>query len=423
MPPDATTKKTNISTNISFDPRRIGTHSGRSDQPTGDVLQNTSDIADVRGALLDTIRRFARTVVAPRVAEYDAAEHLPHDILASMAELGLFGGTVPIEWSGNGLDHVTFAMLIEEVSRVDHTLGVLMSMPSALVGAGILQYGSQEQRTNYLEPLARGEIFGGAGVTEPRSGSDVAGTVTRFRRSAEGYVLNGQKAWITNLDIATFFLVFAMEEGQPRRSPLSAFIVPSDSIGLTRTPFKNKLGFRPLCSGELVFEDLELPHDALVGKQGDGFKIAMTSVGAGRLAVASRAVGLAAACLEEATAWARDRETFDRPIASFQQVGAKLADIAIEVQAARQLVRHCAEAIDNQAADAPVLASMAKCFASDVAQRAATQAVQIFGSNGISDETRVGRFYRDAKVFQIVEGTNEIQRNIIARSLTGIKPQ
>jgi alkylation response protein AidB-like acyl-CoA dehydrogenase len=386
-------------------------------------MQNWAEIAAVRGALLDSVRRFAREVVAPQVAGYDAAEQLPKDILAKMAELELFGGTVPVEWSGNGLDHVTFALLIEEISKVDHSLGVLMSMPSALVGSGILRYGSDEQRRRYLAPLARGEIFGGAGVTEPRSGSDVAGTVTRFRRAADGYVLNGQKAWITNLDIATFFVVFAMEEGRPRRGPLSAFIVPAASPGLTRNPFKNKLGFRPLCSGELIFDDLELPADALIGTHGDGFAIAMTAVGAGRLAVAARAVGIATACLEDGIAWAQNRETFDRPIASFQQVGAKLADIAMEVEAARQLVLHCARAIDDGAENAPVLASMAKCFASDVAQRAATEAVQIFGSNGISDETRVGRLYRDAKVFQIVEGTNEIQRNIIARSLTGVRPQ
>jgi alkylation response protein AidB-like acyl-CoA dehydrogenase len=383
-------------------------------------MQVMDETEELRRSLTGNLRAFATRSVLPRVAQYDADERLPRDLLAEMADLDLFGGTVPQEWSGTGFDHVTFSALIETVSEFDHILGVLMSMPSALVGAGLLEFGTEEQKKQYLAPLASGAIFGGAGVTEPQSGSDVAGTRTTYRRDGEGYVVNGRKTWISNLDIASFFLVFAVEEGRSGRAAMSAFIVPKDAPGLTTNPFKNKLGFRPICTGELVFEEVRLGPEGLIGEIGQGYAVAMTSVERGRLAVASRAVGIAQACLDDAVGWARERRTFGRPIASFQQVAAKLANMAIDVEAARLLTRRCAVAMDGDEPEARRLASMAKCFASDVAQRTATEAVQIFGSNAISNEVRVGRLYRDAKVFQIVEGTNEIQRNIIARSLTGI---
>jgi alkylation response protein AidB-like acyl-CoA dehydrogenase len=383
-------------------------------------MQVMDETEELRRALTANLRTFAQRSVLPRVAQYDADEQLPPDLLIEMAELDLFGGTVPVEWSGTEFDHVTFSTLIETVSEFDHILGVLMSMPSALVGSGLLEFGTNEQKKTYLAPLARGEIFGGAGVTEPQSGSDVAGTRTAYRREGDGFVLNGRKAWISNLDIASFFLVFAVEEGRLGRDAMSAFVVAKESPGLSTNPFKNKLGFRPICTGELVFEDVALGPEALVGDLGDGYAVAMTSVERGRLAVASRAVGIAQACLADSIEWAQQRRTFGRPIASFQQIGAKLANMAMDVEAARLLTRRCAVAMDNHDPDVRKLASMAKCYASDVAQRAATEAVQIVGSNAVSNEVRVGRLYRDAKVFQIVEGTNEIQRNIIARSLTGI---
>lgn len=377
--------------------------------------------SEERDHLVRSLRRFAEREVRPRVAQYDADERIPADLLTQMAGLDLFGGTVPLEWGGTALDHVTYAALIEEISTFDHILGVLMSMPSALVGAGILAFGTEEQKKRYLVPLAKGQVFGGAGVTEPQSGSDVAGTRTRFGKVADGYVLNGRKTWISNLDIASFFLVFAVREGHKGRAAMSAFVVPSDTPGLARNPFKNKLGFRPICTGELVLDDVVLPADAMIGEEGEGFRVAMVAVERGRLAVASRAVGIAQACLDDSIEWAKERTTFGRRIASYQQVGAKLADMAMQIRAARLLVRDCAEAIDADHPDARLSASMAKCYASDVAQRVATEAVQIHGANGVANEVRVSRCYRDAKVFQIVEGTNEVQRNIIASMLTGLK--
>jgi alkylation response protein AidB-like acyl-CoA dehydrogenase len=364
------------------------------------------------------VRDFGQEVVAPRVREYDAAEELPRDLIERMGELGFYGGTVPHEWGGLGLDHVTFAALLEEMSRYDHCLAVLMSMPSALVGAGLLHFGTDGQRERWLRPLAEGRIFGGAGVTEPRSGSDVAGTETAYTRDGSGFVLTGAKTWISNLDIASFFVTFATHDRSLGRRGISAFIVPADAPGVIRRPFRNKLGFRPLCTGELVFDGVRLGPEALLGTQGDGFRVAMTAVERGRLAVASRAVGLAQACLDDAAAYAKDRVVFGQPIADFQMVQKKLGDIAVDVQAARLLTRECARSLD-EGRRARREASMAKLFATDTAQRAATEALQIHGAYGVSDEYRVSRFYRDAKVFQIVEGANDIHRLLISDYVLG----
>jgi len=374
---------------------------------------------DTADSLVQLVRSFARDIVAPRVQQYDSEEQLPRDILAKMSELGLFGGTVPVELGGAGLDHVTFARAIEEMARIDHTLGVLMSMPSALVGGGLLHFGSDAQKQRWLVPLAAGRIFGGAGVTEPQSGSDVAGMTTTYRRTLEGrFVLRGSKIWISNLDIASFFVTFATKDRSLRHKGISAFIVPADTPGVRIQPFKNKLGFRPLCTGELILDGVELEPSALLGEEGQGFAVAMTAVERGRLSVAARAVGLAQSCLDDSVAYARERVVFGQAIGNYQMVQQKLANMAVEIEAARLLVRACAEAMDR-GERARREASMAKMFASDVAQRAATEAVQIHGAYGASEENRVARFYRDAKVFQIIEGTNEIHRMLIARELLG----
>lgn len=366
--------------------------------------------------LVSAVASFASGVVSPRVAEYDREEYLPRDILDAMAELGFFGGTVPEELGGAGLDHVTFARVVEQMARVDHILAVLMAMPSALVGGGLLQYGTPEQRTQWLVPLARGEVFGGAGVTEPQSGSDVAGMQTTYERDGDGFVLRGTKTWISNLDIASFFITFATCDRSLRHGGVSAFIVPADATGVTMRPFKNKLGFRPICTGELVLDQVHLEPHALLGAEGAGFEVAMCAVERGRLSVAARAVGIAQACLDDCLDYARERIVFGQAIGNYQLIQKKIADMAVEIVAARMLVERCASAMDK-GERGRTEASMAKLFASDVAQRTATEAVQIFGAYGVSDELRVGRLYRDSKVFQIVEGTNEIHRVVIARSL------
>ncbi|GGJ39879.1 acyl-CoA dehydrogenase family protein [Streptomyces brasiliensis] len=381
---------------------------------TKDLLEAAPAPAE-REEFLRLVRTFAQERVAPRVQEYDAAEKIPDDLLTEMAQLGFFGGVVPLEWGGLGLDHVTFARMIEEISRVDHCLGVLMSMPSALVGSGLLTFGTDDQKKRWLVPLAEGRIFGGAGVTEPRSGSDVAGTQTRYERTGTGFVLRGAKAWITNLDRASFFVTFATKDPSLGRGGLSAFIVPADTPGVLKNPVHNKLGFRPLCSGDLTFDEVELEPDALLGEEGQGFSVAMNAVERGRLSVASRAVGLAQSCLEASVRYAEERVVFGRPISDFQMVQQKIADMAVSVQAARLLTEQCAVAM-QRGERARIEASMAKLYASDTAQAAATEAVQIHGAYGVSEDYGVARAYRDAKVFQIVEGVNDIHRLLIARN-------
>jgi alkylation response protein AidB-like acyl-CoA dehydrogenase len=371
--------------------------------------------------VVETVRRFAREEVAPRVRDYDREEKLPADLIRRLAELELLGGTIPPEWGGHGLSHVTYAAALEEMSTVCHSLAVLMSMPSALVGGGILQYGNDEQRERFLRPLATGEAIGAAGVTEPRSGTDVAGMETTAERSGGDYVLRGAKAWISNLEIADFFVTFARVGGGRGREGITAFVVPADTAGLGRNPFKNKLGFRPLSTGELVLDGCRVPPELRIGEEGDGMKVAMCAVENGRLGVAARALGLARACLDASLAYSRERVVMGRPIAEYQLVQAKLTEMIVGIRSVRALIRELGEAKDA-GRPARQLASIAKMRASDLAMRSAEDAVQIHGAYGCSDEYPVSRHFRDAKVFQIVEGSNDLHRALIAEIELGIRP-
>ena len=292
-----------------------------------------------RRAIIDVAADFASREIAPRVADYDRDEQLPRDLLERMAGLGFFVGVIPVDMGGLGLDYVTFLDLIEEISKACQILGTLVSMPSGLVGASIERFGTDAQRERWLRPLAQGDIFGAAAVTEPRSGSDVAGMTTTYRREGDQFVINGAKAWISNLDLAEFFVTFASFDRSLRHRGITAFIIPSDTPGLGLHPYKNKLGFRPLCTGELVLDDIRLDPDALLGTEGGGFAVAMTAVERGRLGVAARAVGVAQACLEDSKAYAREREAFGQVIAEFQIVQSKIADMAVGTTTARLLVQ------------------------------------------------------------------------------------
>jgi len=373
-----------------------------------------------RRAILEMARDFAAREIAPRVADYDRDEVLPTDLLDKMAALGLFGGVIPVDHGGMGLDFVTFVALIEEISKTCQILGTLVSMPSGLVGAGIESFGTTKQQDRWLRPLAQGDIFGAAAVTEPGSGSDVAALTTTYRRDGDEFVLNGAKAWISNLDIASFFITFASFDRSLRHRGITAFIIPRDTPGLILNPYKNKLGFRPLCTGEVVLDNVRLGPDALLGIEGGGFSVAMTAVERGRLGVAARSVGVAQACLEDSIAYARDRTAFGRTIAEFQLVQSKITDMAVGATTARLLSVACAEAL-GRGERARSLTSMAKMYASDVAARSAADAVQIHGAAGVSPEYRVGRMYRDAKVLQIVEGSNDLHRSLIGEIELGLR--
>jgi alkylation response protein AidB-like acyl-CoA dehydrogenase len=380
-------------------------------------LHETPEQADLRRAA----RQFAQREIAPYVAEYDSAERFPREILEKTAELGWIGAVLPAEHEGAGLDWVSFAMLIEEISRVCHIVGLAISMPSGLVGAGILRYGTEEQKRRCVVPLVRGESFAGAGVTEPGSGTDVANMATSYVREGDTFVLNGAKAWISMLDVGDWFLTFATRDKSLGRKGISAFIVPRESTGLTLRPYENKLGFRPLATGDLVLENVRVPEENLVGDEGQGYDVAMAAVETGRLSVAARAVGLAQACLDASTSYARTRIVMGQEIGRFQLVQSMITDMTIGVESARYFLYRLAANKDAGGMRPRREASLAKMHASDVAMMAATNAVQIHGAYGVSSEYPVGRYFRDAKVFQIVEGTNQLHRGMIAEYALGYR--
>jgi len=380
------------------------------------------DWSDEQQELRRLAADFAAREIAPHVAEYDRDERFPAEIVREAGKLGLAGGVVPPEYGGAGLDYVTYSMLMEEVSKTCHIVACALSFPSGLVGNSILRYGSEEQKQRYLAPLSRGEIFGGAGVTEARSGTDVSDMDTTARRDGDDYVISGAKMWISFLDVATFFLTFAHlgVDEKTRRKRICAFIVDADLPGVSVHPLKNKYGFRPLSTGEFVLEDVRVPKEALVGEEGQGFEIAMNAVESGRLGVASRAVGLSQACCDVAIEYAKERRVFRQPIGKFQLVQEKISDMVCGTEGARLLTYRLAWLKDRglRARDA---ASVAKMTASDVALKSATDAFQIHGAYGVSDEYPVARYLRDAKVFQIVEGNNELHKALVAEAHLGMR--
>jgi alkylation response protein AidB-like acyl-CoA dehydrogenase len=356
------------------------------------------------------------------VRDYDRDEKIPRDLLDQMAELGFYGGRVPERYGGLGLDHVTYALAIEEMSTVCHIMGLLMSMPSGLVGAGILRFGTEDQRERYLTPLAEGRAFGGSGVTEPHSGTDVGAMETTVERSNGTYVLRGQKVFISNLDLADFFLTFGTLDARNPRKGACAFIVPKDTPGLILRPFKNKLGFRPVMTGELILDECRVPAENLLGEEGQGLQVAMCAVENGRLSVAARSVGIARACLQASVPYASERIVFGKPISHLQLVQSKITDMLVGVETAKLLLLRAAEALDA-GQPARKLLSMAKMYCSDIAMRSSMDALQLHGAYGCLDEYPVSRYFRDAKIMQIVEGTNDLHRSLIAELEFGLRPE
>jgi alkylation response protein AidB-like acyl-CoA dehydrogenase len=374
-----------------------------------------------RQALCATARQFSEREIEPYVAEYDREERFPVEIVRKVAKLDWLGAVIPPDYGGSGLDWLSFAMLIEEVSRSCHVVGLSLSLPSGLAGAGIMQWGTEEQKQRLIPPLVRGETFAGAGVTEPGSGTDVANMSTTCRREGDEYIIDGRKAWISMLDVADWFITFATIDRSMGRDGICAFIVPRDTPGLECHPYKNKLGFRPISTGDLVLDGVRVPVENRIGPEGGGYAVAMAAVETGRLSVAARAVGLAQACLDASTAYARERVVMGHSISDYQLVQSMITDMVVGIESARGFVHRLATLKDTGNARPRREASLEKMVASDVAMRAATSAVQIHGAYGVSDEYPVGRYFRDAKVFQIVEGNNQLHRGIIAEYALGIR--
>ena len=366
--------------------------------------------------LRETVRAFAEDVLKPRAAGFDRSREFPFDNYKRCAELGLCGMMVPEAYGGAGFDGVSYVIGIEEVSRACASTGVILSVNNSLFCAPVLRHGSEAQKQKYLVPHARGERIGAYCLTEPQAGSDAGALRTLARRKGDGYVLSGSKVFVTNGVAAHTFVVYATLDPALRHKGICAFIVERGFPGLRLGKPEHKMGIT--CSGsvEIVFDGCEVPAENLLGKEGEGFKIAMATLDGGRIGIAAQAIGIATAALEESLSYSRNREAFGRPIADFQAIQWKLADMATEIEAARLLAYRAAWARDNQDR-CSLETSMAKLFASEACMRAAKEGVQIHGGYGYINEYTVERLFRDAKITEIYEGTSEVQRLVISKEI------
>jgi short-chain 2-methylacyl-CoA dehydrogenase len=377
------------------------------------------DPTDEQRRWRDLARDFAQGEIRPRAADLDREQRFPYDIVADMARLGLMGLSLPEEYGGSGGDFVAYNLALEEISRADTSVGITMEAHISLGCSPIANFGTPEQKAKFLSKCATGENLWAFGLTEEEAGTDAGGTRTTAELESGEWVINGSKKWITNsgTQITGGVTVIARtgirESGKPE---LTAILVPQDTPGYTRGPAYEKLGWRASDQHPLYFEDCRVPEDNLLGERGKGFRQFLATLDAGRVAVAALSVGLAQACFDEALVRAREREQFGRSISEFQAIQFKLADMAMEIELARNMVLKAAWLKDQGRAFGRE-ASMAKVFASETAKRAADQAVQIWGGEGFMEPSAVARYWRQVKINEIGEGTSEINRQIIARSL------
>ncbi|HEV8631606.1 MAG TPA: acyl-CoA dehydrogenase [Thermoanaerobaculia bacterium] len=374
------------------------------------------ELLEEQRLLRDTVRRFADEVVAPRAREIDQSGEFPRDSFAQAAELGLGGVTVPEQYGGAGMDTISYCLVIEEISRVCASTGVILSVNNSLVCDPLLKFGSEEQKQRFLEPLARGEKLGCFALTEPGAGSDAGSLRTTARRDGDSYVLNGNKVFITNGTHADTALVFATIDAEKKHRGITAFIVPADTPGYHRGGHEYKLGVNASGTTELAFQDMRVPAAQRLGEDGEGFKVAMATLDGGRVGISAQAVGIARGAFEEAMAYAQQREQFGHPIADFQAIQFYLADMSTEIDAARLLTWKAAWAKD-QGRRYSLEAAQAKLFSSQMAQRVTNLALQIHGGYGYTKEYNVERYFRDARITEIYEGTSEIQKLVIARAV------
>jgi butyryl-CoA dehydrogenase len=363
--------------------------------------------------LQENIRRFAEEIVKPRAKEIDESGEFPRDFFDQAGKLGLAGVAVPEEYGGAGMDTVSYCLVIEEISRVCATSGVILSVNNSLVCDPVLKFGTEEQKQEILTPLASGAKLGCFALTEPGAGSDPAGLLTFARRDGDDYVLSGNKIFITNGTHADVALVFATVDLEKKHRGITCFLVPADTPGYSHGTHEFKLGVNASGTTELAFQEMRLPARFRLGEEGEGFKIAMATLDGGRIGIAAQAVGIAQAAFEEALAYSRQREQFGQHLSDFQAIQFYLADMATELDAARLLTWKAAWAKENQKRYT-LEASQAKLFASEMAQRVTNKALQIHGGYGYTKEYNVERYFRDARITEIYEGTSEIQKMVIA---------
>lgn len=373
------------------------------------------ELGDDQTMIRDAVRDFARNVVQPRAEEIDRSGRFPADLVKQAADLDLLGIVIPEQYGGTGLDHVSFALFIEEIAAVSGALAVILDVHTSVGSEPILDWGTEEQKARWLPRLASGELLGAFALTEPESGSDAASLQTTADRRGNEYVLNGTKTFITNMGEAGLYIVMA-RTGGPGARGISAFVVERGTEGLQFGAPMHKMGLNGSPTGEVILEDVVVPAENMLGPEGSGFKVAMKALDSGRIGISAQAVGLARGAFDLAVAYAQGRVQFGRSIAQFEGLQFMVADMATAIDAARLMTWQAAAACDR-GEDFTHLAAMAKLFATDTAMWVTTDAVQIFGGYGYIKEFPVERFMRDAKATQIYEGTNQIQRIVIAREL------
>jgi len=373
-------------------------------------------LTDELQSVQEMARRFAQERLAPNAERWDREHHYPADAIAEMAQLGFFGMLVPEAWDGNDSGYLAYAVALEEIAAGSGACSTIMSVHNSVGCMPILKFGNDAQKAQFLRPLARGEHIGAFALTEPQAGSDASSLHTRARRDGDDYILNGAKQFITSGRNGQTVIVFAVTDPDAGKRGISAFIVPTDTPGYKVLRVEDKLGQHASDTCQIAFEDMRIPAAWRLGEEGEGYKIALSNLEGGRIGIAAQSVGMARAAFECARDYARDRQAFGKPIIEHQAVSFRLADMATQIHAARQMVLHAA-ALREAGRPALTEASMAKLFASEMAEKVCSAAIQTLGGYGYLKDFPVERIYRDVRVCQIYEGTSDIQRLVIARNL------
>ncbi|MGD2156903.1 MAG: acyl-CoA dehydrogenase [Anaerolineales bacterium] len=369
-------------------------------------------------------RDFAQKEIAPIAAEFDETGDFPSETIRKMGEMGFMGIEVPEEYGGSGMDTLAYVLALEEICKADAAHGTIMSVNNSLFNYGILRFGTEKQKRKFLTPVASGQAVGAYSLTEPMSGSDAGTMRSRAVREGDEYIINGRKSWVTSAPVADYVVVFTMTDPEKGHRGITAFLIDTNLPGFIRAKKEPKLGVRASATSEIVFEDFRCPVENRLGEEGEGFKIAMTVLDAGRIGIASQALGIAEAAYEASVAYAQEREAFGKKIGQFQGISFKLADMKTRIEASRLLTYSAALAKERSKETNgrfTLEASMAKLFSSETAMFCAHAAVQIHAGMGYSREFPVERYFRDAKITEIYEGTSEIQRLVIARLETGLR--
>jgi butyryl-CoA dehydrogenase len=377
------------------------------------------DLTDEQRLIRETARDFADKEIVPRARDNDRNERFDLELVKRLGEMGCLGAPVAEQYGGRGLDYLGYGLVVEEIGRADSSARTVVSVQTSLVAGSIEQWGTEDQKTSLLPKLCSGEWLGCFGLTEPDTGSDAANQKTRARKTGNGWVLNGNKMWISLGNHAKVAMIFAQTDPEKKHRGLACFLVLTDTPGFSTQEIHGKMGLHGSDTASIALDDVEVPDDALMGEVGDGFKIAMSALDSGRYSVAAGCVGVCQGSLDHSVAYAKEREQFGRPIASFQLVQAMIADMRVQTDAARLLVWR-AGFLKDQGRPSTTETSIAKLYATEAAQNCAHLAIQVHGGSGYVDDHPVERYFRDVRVTTLYEGTSQIQKLIIGRAETGI---